>query len=300
MSSLDDDALSAIRHRRIGFVFQQFNLLPAHHAPRPTWRCRCSTVTSPGASAGSGRGASSRWSGSRGGPSTGPGSSRAASSSGSRSRAPSSTIRSCFLADEPTGNLDTRTSAEIMAVVQDLHRAGLTIVLVTHEPDIAQFAQRVLSFRDGELVGDERIEHPRDARAGLAVAGGAGGVKIGATLQMAAAALRSNRLRTALTALGVIIGVGAVVTMMAVGAGRAGPRRRADPEPRLEPDHRDVGLHHLGRRPPRLGQPAHDHRGRRPRDPARRAERRGRRAHGAGRRPGRSSATATGRPRCRA
>jgi len=77
-----------------------------------------------------------------------------------------------LLADEPTGNLDTRTSAEIMAVVQELHRAGLTIVLVTHEPDIAQFAQRVLSFRDGELVGDERIERPRDARAGLAVPAG--------------------------------------------------------------------------------------------------------------------------------
>jgi putative ABC transport system ATP-binding protein len=59
-----------------------------------------------------------------------------------------------------------------MAVVQELHRAGLTIVLVTHEPDIAQFAQRVLSFRDGELVGDERIASPRDARTVLQVPAG--------------------------------------------------------------------------------------------------------------------------------
>jgi len=70
-----------------------------------------------------------------------------------------------LLADEPTGNLDTRTSDEIMGVVQGLHGAGLSIVLVTHEPDIAQYAQRVLSFRDGMLVGDEPVRGRRQARA---------------------------------------------------------------------------------------------------------------------------------------
>jgi putative ABC transport system ATP-binding protein len=70
-----------------------------------------------------------------------------------------------LLADEPTGNLDTRTSEEIMAVVQALHRTGLTIVLVTHEPDIAKYAQRILSFRDGMLVGDEAVGDRRQARA---------------------------------------------------------------------------------------------------------------------------------------
>jgi len=61
-----------------------------------------------------------------------------------------------LLADEPTGNLDTRTSLEIMAILKELnHDQGLTIVLVTHEPDIAAFADRVLTFRDGEVVGDE-------------------------------------------------------------------------------------------------------------------------------------------------
>ncbi len=61
-----------------------------------------------------------------------------------------------LLADEPTGNLDTRTSFEIMTILEELNRGqGLTIVLVTHEPDIAAFANRVLTFRDGEVVEDE-------------------------------------------------------------------------------------------------------------------------------------------------
>ena len=61
-----------------------------------------------------------------------------------------------ILADEPTGNLDTRTSTEIMALLQRLNRDGLTIVLVTHEPDIATFAGRHLVFRDGRLMSDQR------------------------------------------------------------------------------------------------------------------------------------------------
>jgi putative ABC transport system ATP-binding protein len=63
-----------------------------------------------------------------------------------------------ILADEPTGNLDTRTSAEIIALLQRLNRDGLTIVLVTHEPDIAAFAGRRLVFRDGRLLSDQRGE----------------------------------------------------------------------------------------------------------------------------------------------
>jgi len=72
-----------------------------------------------------------------------------------------------ILADEPTGNLDTRTSMEILALLQRLNRAGLTIVLVTHEPDIAAYAGRHLVFRDGRLLNDERRAEPRDAAAAL-------------------------------------------------------------------------------------------------------------------------------------
>ena len=73
-----------------------------------------------------------------------------------------------ILADEPTGNLDTRTSIEILALLQRLNRQGLTIVLVTHERDIATYASRVLVFRDGRLLSDERRPAPEDAAAALA------------------------------------------------------------------------------------------------------------------------------------
>jgi len=66
---------------------------------------------------------------------------------------------SILLADEPTGNLDSRTSVEIMEIFQTLNDRGLTIVLVTHEPDIAQFAKRVMVFRDGKIRKDESVLH---------------------------------------------------------------------------------------------------------------------------------------------
>jgi len=64
---------------------------------------------------------------------------------------------SILLADEPTGNLDSRTSVEIMEIFQNLNDKGLTIVLVTHEHDIAEFAKRVLVFRDGRIRKDDRV-----------------------------------------------------------------------------------------------------------------------------------------------
>ncbi|HVQ37480.1 MAG TPA: ABC transporter ATP-binding protein [Pyrinomonadaceae bacterium] len=69
-----------------------------------------------------------------------------------------------ILADEPTGNLDSRTSVEVMEIFQRLNRErGITLVLVTHEPDIAQYAQRVVVFRDGKISKDYQIENQRDA-----------------------------------------------------------------------------------------------------------------------------------------
>ena len=63
-----------------------------------------------------------------------------------------------ILADEPTGALDSRTSLEIMALFQELNRQGMTVVLVTHEPDVARFARRIITVRDGRVVEDERNE----------------------------------------------------------------------------------------------------------------------------------------------
>jgi putative ABC transport system ATP-binding protein len=69
-----------------------------------------------------------------------------------------------ILADEPTGNLDSRTSVEVMEIFQRLNRErGITLVLVTHEPDIAQYADRIVVFKDGKIKSDQRVENPRDA-----------------------------------------------------------------------------------------------------------------------------------------
>ncbi len=68
-----------------------------------------------------------------------------------------------ILADEPTGALDSRTSVEVMALFQEFNARGITVVLVTHEPDIAAFARRTLSFRDGRLIGDRPVATPRRA-----------------------------------------------------------------------------------------------------------------------------------------
>jgi putative ABC transport system ATP-binding protein len=75
---------------------------------------------------------------------------------------------SIILADEPTGNLDTRRGQDVLALFQDLHREGITIVLVTHEEQVAQHAQRILRLMDGRLASDRRVERPLEARAVLA------------------------------------------------------------------------------------------------------------------------------------
>ena len=70
---------------------------------------------------------------------------------------------SLLLADEPTGNLDSRTAVEIIEIFQRLNAKGLTIVLVTHEPDIAQFAKREIVFRDGHIKRDDVVASPQVA-----------------------------------------------------------------------------------------------------------------------------------------
>jgi putative ABC transport system ATP-binding protein len=72
---------------------------------------------------------------------------------------------SIIFADEPTGNLDSRTGLAIMALFQKLHREGATIVMVTHEMDIALHAERIIHLKDGKIIGDEKVQNPRDAEA---------------------------------------------------------------------------------------------------------------------------------------
>jgi putative ABC transport system ATP-binding protein len=76
---------------------------------------------------------------------------------------------SILLADEPTGNLDTKTSIEVMGIFQRLNRErGITVVLITHEHDIAEYGTRIVSFRDGQVVADKPVQHRRDATEELA------------------------------------------------------------------------------------------------------------------------------------
>ncbi|MGA2128158.1 MAG: ABC transporter permease [Xanthobacteraceae bacterium] len=141
-----------------------------------------------------------------------------------------------LLADEPTGNLDTKTSHEIMVTLQTLNRErGVTIIVVTHEPDIATYAGRVITMRDGAVISDERrpavgssgispvgpLPTPRQPAPALASSASAGTVWAFALMIVAAAlqALARNKMRSALTMLGVFIGVAALIAMVAIGQG---------------------------------------------------------------------------------
>jgi putative ABC transport system ATP-binding protein len=164
VSGLDSDALAAIRNRRIGFVFQSFNLLPRTSAlenielpllycgvPAEERQRRAAVRLTEVGLAERGHHHPSQLSG------------------GQQQRV--AIARALvndpvlILADEPTGALDTLTSCEVMALLQQFNAAGMTVVLVTHEHDIAEFAKRVITFRDGRVVEDHVVAQPRDAAA---------------------------------------------------------------------------------------------------------------------------------------
>jgi macrolide transport system ATP-binding/permease protein len=143
---------------------------------------------------------------------------------------------SLLLADEPTGNLDTRNSNEIMQTLTALNREqGVTIIVVTHEPDVAAFADRVLTMRDGQIISDVRKPRrdmpprPTDQLAGESVparqpsayvkSSGASWPFVWMVMTAAAEAIWRNKLRSALTMLGVFIGVAALIVMVSVGQG---------------------------------------------------------------------------------
>jgi macrolide transport system ATP-binding/permease protein len=128
-----------------------------------------------------------------------------------------------ILADEPTGALDSQGGKEVMAILQQLHGQGHTIILVTHDSDIAAWANRIVRITDGRVTSDE--ERPRKGPApGPRASAPAPAVQPGVAvlaeaLKMAVRSLLHNRLRTALTMLGIIIGVASVVALMAIGNG---------------------------------------------------------------------------------
>ena len=127
-----------------------------------------------------------------------------------------------ILADEPTGALDSKGGKEVMAILEKLNGQGHTIILVTHDSDIAAYAQRIVHIADGRITSDEQqkgaAEHPeqtvamvKEVKQGVTV--------LGEALKMALRSLLNNRMRTVLTMLGIIIGVASVVALMAIGNG---------------------------------------------------------------------------------
>jgi putative ABC transport system ATP-binding protein len=167
VAELSKDDLAMVRNRKIGFVFQGFNLLPRLTArdnvmlpmlyagvSHEVMEHRADAAL---AAVGLGERGDHR---------------PVEMSGGQQQRAAIARALvngpSLILADEPTGNLDSRTSVEVMAILQELNAHGITIVLVTHEPDIAEHCKRVVRFRDGRVIEDRRNDLPRRAASELA------------------------------------------------------------------------------------------------------------------------------------
>jgi len=167
VDGLDKNALAAIRNQKIGFVFQGFNLLPRTSA--------LENVELPMLYDRSGRKRDTKALAAAALERVGLGQrvdhQPSELSGGQQQRVAIAralvTEPALILADEPTGNLDTQTSVEVMALFQELNAQGITIILVTHEPDIAVYAKRIVEVRDGRIRRDEPVSNRRSASEDL-------------------------------------------------------------------------------------------------------------------------------------
>ncbi|HKU99843.1 MAG TPA: MacB family efflux pump subunit [Vineibacter sp.] len=222
VANLDSDRRALLRREAFGFIFQQYNLLaaatatenvevPAIYAGLPHTR-RVQRARELLTTLGLGERLDHRPSQLSGGQQQRVSIARALMNGGS-----------VILADEPTGALDSKSGEEVMRLLHDLNAAGHTVLLITHDPDVAAQARRIIEIKDGHVVAD-RGGTPSRAEAADALQRqvAQGSTVIPDTVEAAKMALRSlraNLMRTLLTLLGIIIGVASVVAMLAIGDG---------------------------------------------------------------------------------
>ncbi|MDH3265966.1 MAG: MacB family efflux pump subunit [Gammaproteobacteria bacterium] len=224
--SFDADGLAWLRRKAFGFVFQSYNLLgtatawenvevPAIYAGLPQAE-RSARAAALLASLGLGDRMDHRPNQLSGGQQQRVSIARALMNGGD-----------VILADEPTGALDSQSGVEVMALLKDLSAKGHTVIIITHEPDIAAQTDRQIELLDGMIVKDTRVRQAgemRDAATSLIARSGemsaAGTVAdMREAVRMAFRSLRANAFRTSLTLLGIVIGVASVVAMLAIGEG---------------------------------------------------------------------------------
>ncbi len=226
VSGLTEDERAALRSRMVGFVFQQFHLLPrvtAHeNVSMPLLYSHGDTAVSRAGTLLKETGLGDRLNHKPN-----------EMSGGQQQRV--AIARSLInnpeiiLADEPTGNLDSSSAAEILGVLSSLHDAGKTIILVTHEPDLAARARRIIQLRDGRVISDRRTgAAPAPSAAGLSDLGAVLRVRTPLKVRFrrgfrltrqALRTLLASKVRTGLSMLGILIGVAAVIAMLALGSG---------------------------------------------------------------------------------
>jgi putative ABC transport system ATP-binding protein len=162
ISSLDRNKLAEIRNKKIGFVFQSFNLLSRTTALENVELPLLYNGSSPKTIADKAKKALNMV-GLEGRENSFPNQ----LSGGQQQRVAIARALindpAIILADEPTGNLDTKTSVEIMGIFQSLNKKGITIVIITHETDIAAYAKRNITMRDGKIIKDEKVDTPLNA-----------------------------------------------------------------------------------------------------------------------------------------
>ncbi|HEX5514028.1 MAG TPA: MacB family efflux pump subunit [Gammaproteobacteria bacterium] len=220
VAELDPDSMAALRRDTFGFVFQRYNLLttvsaaenvelPAIYAGRPK-RERLARAHQLLARLGLGERGGHRPNQLSGGQQQRVSIARALMNGAE-----------VILADEPTGALDSKSGQEVLALLQQLHADGHTILLITHDAEVAAHAERIIQIKDGRIVEDSgapassrpaRLQPPPAQQAKLLP-------ELTEAVKMALRSLRANIFRSALTLLGVVIGVAAVVAMLAIGNG---------------------------------------------------------------------------------